>query len=109
MWKKAFFIGIISLGSFNVMGCHSHKHRDGQSALSSEEEKNETQVTVDELSPPVVKTVQKHVPGGTIVSAETMIWEAKVVYEIDVKSGDTVYEVIVQKDGKFISKNIDKD
>jgi uncharacterized membrane protein YkoI len=109
MWKKAFLIGAVSLGSFSVMGCHSHRHPTDQPAMSSEDEKNETQVTVDELPPRVVNAVHKHVPDGTIVSAETMIWEGKVVYEIDVKSGDTVYEVRVHKTGKFISKTIDKD
>jgi hypothetical protein len=109
MWKKAVFVGLVSLGTLGMMGCHEHHHRDDEAAMTEDNEKNQMQMTVDQLPPKVVKTVQKHVPDGTIVSAETMIWNGKTIYEIDVKSGDTVYELKVHENGKYISKNVDKD
>lgn len=112
MWKKTLFVGLLSVGCCAaITGCHHEHPENDQPAMTNGEEgeSQETQITVDQLPPAVVQTVNKHVPDGTIVSAESMMWKGKQVYEIDVKSGDTVYELRIHKNGKFISKNIDKD
>lgn len=76
---------------------------------NDKDENDEQKVPVDKLPPAVVDTVKKELPNGTITEAETKKKHDKLIYEMDVKSGDTVYEVQTKEDGTFISKAVDDD
>lgn len=74
-----------------------------------DDEKNEQKVAVDQLPQGVVDTVKKEVPDGKITEAELQQKHGKTVYELEVKSSDTEYEIKTDQNGKFISKEVDDD
>src|SRR6202000_1193763 len=89
-------------------GCKcGEKHGEGDDHEENDEKENK--ITLDKVPPAVTDAVKKEVPDGTITDAEKEEKHGKTVYEIDVKSGDTTYEVKTSEDGKFISKKIDED
>lgn len=73
------------------------------------DDKDEQKVPIDQLPQAVVDTVKKEVPDGTITEAEKEKKHDKTVYELDVKTADTKYEIKTKEDGKFISKKVDDD
>jgi uncharacterized membrane protein YkoI len=74
-----------------------------------DDDKNEQKVAVDQLPQGVVDTAKKEVPDGTITEAELEQKHDKKVYELEVKTSDTVYELKADENGKFISKKVDDD
>ena len=109
-------LGIVCGGAFCRAGTVTIAQRPSVRALDEdkgdkdkEDEKDEKKVAVDQLPQGVVDTVKKEVPDGTITEAEEGQEDGKTVYELDVKSSDTAYEIKTDQNGKFISKEVDDD
>jgi uncharacterized membrane protein YkoI len=124
MSNRMVLLALASLGLVvpsSMIGCaeHSHsdrgcecreKHEKGDEKDEKEEhEEKEDKVSIDKIPAAVVDAVKKEVPDGTITEAEKEEKHDQMVYEMDVKSGDIVYEVKISEAGKFISKKIDDD
>ena len=103
------------MGLIGLSACtHADQHAGKGSCcmkMHDEEkgEKNEQKVAVDQLPAAVVATAMKECPDGKITEAEKETKHGKMVYELDVKSGNTAYEVKTAEDGTFISKKVDDD
>jgi uncharacterized membrane protein YkoI len=71
----------------------------------------EQAVGVDSSAVPasVVDAVSKAHPDGKMGETDIVAAGGKLYYEIDVKAGDTPYEVKVNADGSVISDSVDKD
>jgi uncharacterized membrane protein YkoI len=122
MSNRMVLLALASLGFVvpgSMIGCAEHSHsdhgcecrekheKDGEKDAKEEKEEKENKISLDKSPPAVVDAVKKEVPDGTIIDAEKEQKHDQTIYEMDVKSGDIVYEVKISEAGKFISKKID--
>ena len=76
---------------------------------NDKKEEHEDKIAVDQLPAAVVDAVKQAMPDGKITEAQKEKKDDAVVYELDVKSGDKVYEVKVSEAGKVLSQKIDEE
>ena len=121
MLNRFMLIGIVGLGTVcsgtfcraeNVLGAQRPAVRAldaDKGDKDKEDEKDEKKIALDQLPQGVLDTVKKEVPDGKITEAEQKQKNGKTIYELDVKSPDTAYEIKTDQNGKFISKEVDDD
>lgn len=84
------------------------KDEGGKHRKEKHEFEIEQPVPIEMVPTAILDVVKKEVPGGEIVEAELEARDKKIVYSFDVKAGDTMYDIKVSVDGKFISKEVDE-
>jgi hypothetical protein len=97
--KQWLIIGLVGLG----LGC-SQMHKD---ADEEGDEGNEVKMSLNDVPAPVRDTLMKEANGATIKSVDKEDNKGKTVYETDVMSGGTNWEIRVDPNGKLLSKKVD--
>lgn len=97
--KKWLVIGLVGLG----LGCnHMHSNKDDEG-----DEGNEVKMSINDVPAPVRATLMKEADGATIKTVDKEEVKGKTVYETDVISGGTNWEIRVDSNGTLISKKVD--
>jgi uncharacterized membrane protein YkoI len=87
-----------------TIGCqHMNTEHD------EEGEENEVKMTLDQAPPAVREALQREAGGAAIAEVDKEDHDGRTAYEVDVKKDGKNWEIIVDENGKLISKKLDED
>lgn len=114
MSNRLIVIALAAAGLFIATpGCNSNmskKECEDKKEWKEKDEKDEhdeQKVSIDQLPAAVVATAKKELPDGKITDADKEMKHGMTIYEMDIMSGGTNFEIKTKEDGTFISKKVD--
>ena len=105
MQKRWALITLMALAA----GCHCHDKKMGKGMEKEEDEKNEVKMSINDIPGPAREALMREAGGAKITSVDKEERKGMVVYETDVMSGGKNWEIVVDGNGKLISKGIDNE
>jgi len=103
MQKRWTLIAALALA---IGGCHCHDHKD-MKMHKEEEEGNEVKMSINDVPPAVREGLMNAAGGAKITTVDKEERHGMTVYETDVMSGGKNWEIVVDGNGKLVSKNVD--
>ena len=103
MKKRWALIALLALAA----GCHCHDHKMGKSMEKEEDEKNEVKMSINDIPAAAREGLMREAGGAKITSVDKEERKGMVVYETDVMSGGKNWEIVVDGNGKLVSKGVD--
>ena len=95
-----------ALGLAVIAGSVGCNHMNNQ---SEENEENEVKMTLDQVPAAAREGLQREAGGATITQVDKEEVKGKTGYEIDVMKDGKNWEIIVDENGKLMSKKLDEE
>jgi uncharacterized membrane protein YkoI len=100
--KPRWIVTAVAAAALIGAGC-SQMHK------GKEKEGDEVKMSINDIPAAARESLMKEAPGATITTVDKETKDGKTVYEADAMMGGKNWEIIVDDNGKVISKKLDEE
>jgi hypothetical protein len=95
---------ILALMLVFAVGCTHHEREEHEEA-----DEHEVKMSINDIPAPARETIMREAEGASIATVDKQQWHGQTGYEADAMIDGKNWEIIVNADGKLLTKQIDNE